>query len=54
MFGKKKPADASPKSSTLVITGDLNMNYQITNNLKFITHDSLFFFYYNMVFYIIY
>jgi hypothetical protein len=33
MFGKKKSGDASPKSSILVITGDLNMNYQIIDSV---------------------
>ena len=32
MFGKKTP-EASPKSDILVITGDLNMNYQIIDSV---------------------
>ena len=34
MFGKKKPEElAKSKSSILVITGDLNMNYQIIDSV---------------------
>ena len=33
MFGKKKKAAPSPNANVLVITGDLNMNYQIIDSI---------------------
>ena len=33
MFGKKKKAAPSPNANVLVITGDLNMNYQIIDSV---------------------
>ena len=33
MFGKKKEAAPSPNANVLVITGDLNMNYQIIDSV---------------------
>ena len=33
MFGKKKEAPPSPNANVLVITGDLNMNYQIIDSI---------------------
>ena len=33
MFGKKKEAAPSPNANVLVITGDLNMDYQIIDSI---------------------
>ena len=33
MFGKKKEAAPSPNANVLVVTGDLNMNYQIIDSV---------------------
>ena len=38
MFGKKQPAAPEPNANILVITGDLNMNYQIIDSVFAMDH----------------